>query len=215
MIPGMAPPTARELQRSAYEARVWRLAFLLTGHPAAADSLIARILRTQPDVLSVEPVRLDRLVILQAREWSARRPRLAAASPPLRPEAAETLTAALGMSHQLLEVWILARVDGMEGLSVSRAMDCSNTAAANHLAEADREMAARLGDKLGPGLDALRAGADALDPRGFIDEVRARRRQRKRRRMLLMLVILGAAALGLWGASMAGLIPPIQLPAAW
>src|SRR4051812_8310085 len=111
--------TDRSGQRRAYEARIWRLAFLLTGDAQAANRLIVRVLRAQPDVLSVEPARLDRLVILQAREWSKRRPAGAAAGPPLSPEAAEVLTVALGMNHQLLEAWILARVDGMEGISVS------------------------------------------------------------------------------------------------
>lgn len=202
--------SGKDEQRRAYEARIWRLAFLLTGHPQGANDLIARILRAQPDILAVEPVRLDRLVILQAREWSARRARLVAAVPPLDPVAGETLTAALGMNHQLLEAWVLARVDGMEGLSVSRAMDCSNTAAANHLAEADREMASRLGAKIGPGLEALRKGADEVDPRPFIQDVLDRRRRSARRRIIVMAVVLAAALIGLWAS---GLLGAIGLPA--
>lgn len=204
-----------DAQRTAYEARVWRLAFLLTGRPEGANELIQRVLRAQPDVLSVEPARLDRLVILQAREWSARRPGAVAASPPLEPAGARTLTAALGMSHQLLEAWVLARVDGMEGLSVSRAMDCSNTAAANHLAEADREMASRLGDTLGAGLESLRRGADALDPRAFLDTLRAHRRTRGQRRLLVMLMLASALVAGIWIASVTGLIPPMSAAGLW
>lgn len=197
-------------QRRAYEARIWRLAFLLTGHPAAANQLIARILKAQPDVLAVDAVRLDRLVILQAREWAARHERAFAASPPLDTAAAETLTAALGLNHQLLEAWILARVDGMEGLSVSRAMDCSNTAVTNHLAEADREMAASLGSRLVPGLEALRKAADGLDPRPFIEEVRQGQRARHRRRLMVMLLILIAGVIALWAS---GLLGSLRLPA--
>jgi hypothetical protein len=198
-------------QRRAYEARIWRLAFLLTGHPQSASELIARVLRAQPDVLAVEAVRLDRLVILQAREWAARRRNLAAASPPLSPAAATALTAALGMNHQLLEAWVLARVDGMEGLSVSRAMDCSNTAVANHLAEADREMASRLGPRLAPGLDALRRDADALDPRPFIEQILAHRQKRRRFRLWIAVGLLGAAVLVLWWS---GLLEYASLPRA-
>ncbi len=200
----------RDNQRRAYEARIWRLAFLLTGHPFAANQLIARILRAQPDVLAVEAVRLDRLVILQSREWAARHARAVAASPPLDAVAAETLTAALGLNHQLLEAWVLARVDGMEGLSVSRAMDCSNTAVANHLAEADREMAGRMGAKLAPGLEALRKAADGLDPRPFIEDVRERRKTRGRQRLIAMAVILLVAFLALWAS---GLLGSLRLPA--
>jgi hypothetical protein len=196
-------------QRRAYEARIWRLAFLLTGHPVAANELIARVLRTQPDVLAVEAVRLDRLVILHAREWAARHERAFAASPPLDAAAAETLTVALGLNHQLLEAWILARVDGMEGLSVSRAMDCSNTAAANHLAEADRAMAAGLGANLVPGLEALRRAADGLDPFPFIEEVRQRQRTRSRRRIIVMALVVVAAIIGLWAS---GVLGSLRLP---
>jgi hypothetical protein len=202
-------------QRRAYEARVWRLAFLLTGYTSAASELIGRVLRAQPDVLSVDPSRLDRLVILQAREWAARRRGLQASSPPLSPEGARTLTAALGMNHQLLEAWVLARVDGMEGLSVSRAMDCSNTAAANHLAEADREMGERLGPALAAGLGALRADADRLDPRPFLEASRPKRRRGGGRRLLVMLIALGAAAIGLWIAGVSGLIGPFDLSMPW
>ncbi len=200
----------RDNQRRAYEARIWRLAFLLTGHPVAANQLIARVLRAQPDVLAVEAVRLDRLVILQSREWAARHARSVAASPPLDAVAAEVLTAALGLNHQLLEAWILARVDGMEGLSVSRAMDCSNTAVANHLAEADREMAERMGAKLAPGLEALRKAADGLDPRPFIEDVRRRQRTRGRRRLIAMALVLLAAVIALWAS---GLLGSLRLPA--
>jgi hypothetical protein len=207
--------SVKDDQRRVYEARIWRLSFLLTGDTRGATELVGRVLRAQPDVLDVEPVRLDRLVILQAREWSRSRRGRVVAPGSLGAEAAEALGAALSMDHQLLEAWVLARVDGMEGLSISRAMDCSNTASAMHLAEADRVMAAKLGAKLPAGLDALRAGADKLDPRPFIDESRAGRRRRGLRRTIILFALLGAVVLGLWIAVATGALPTFKLPSLW
>lgn len=201
----------RNHQRRVYEARIWRLSFLLTGDTGSAGELVGRVLRAQPDVLDVEPVRLDRLVILQAREWSRSRRGRTVNPASLEPDAAKTLGAALGMDHQLLEAWILARVDGMEGLSVSRAMDCSNTASAMHLVEADRVMGASLGPALAPGLEALRAAADRLDPRPFLEQVHERQRRRRRGRMVILGVVCAAVAAAIWLAARAGLIPVVRL----
>lgn len=63
------PPMNR---RDAYERRVWRLAYLLTGaDESAAAALVARVVDAQPDLEGVDTGRLDRLVVLSAREWAA------------------------------------------------------------------------------------------------------------------------------------------------
>ena len=51
-----------------HERRIWRLAFLLAGDADRAAALIATVLRDQPHPERLEPGRLDRLVILHARE---------------------------------------------------------------------------------------------------------------------------------------------------
>lgn len=184
-----------------HERRVWRLAFLLTGDTEGAAALAARIPRTQPDLASMEPAMLDRMVVQEARLMAQRRPPAGRpARPDMPPDAARSFEAALAMPRQPLEAWVLTRLDDLDPLRVCRAMDCSRTAAARHLAAADEQMKNRLLDQLDRGIVALRAAADALDPAPAI----ARRREQdqaaeKRRRIILT----GAAAVALLGIALA------------
>lgn len=182
--------TTRDLKP--IERRVWRLAFLLTGDPEAAADLITRVLRSRPDPTTLDPARLDRLIILRSRE-SAPTPR--AFSSPDAPEgAALAIGAALRLQPQPLEAWVLSRVDLLDELHVSRAMDCSRTAAKNHLGAADDRMKTLLGDRLEASVGALRAYADSLDPAPLIARARERARRVRNRRAAISLGI-GAIAI--------------------
>lgn len=189
-------------ERDALERRIWRLAYLLTGDAPGAVALVDRILDAQPNPGALDPAHLDRLVIQQAREMSrvARKGRAPAA--PLagaKPAAQEALTAALAMPHQPLEAWVLVRIDDLDELRMSKAMDCSRTAARNHLAAGDEQMRQRLGDRLGPAVAALKEMADSLDPGPIIAAHRAARRKQRRRRVgtitVVVAIVLLAAAL--------------------
>src|SRR5215207_1672933 len=124
--------------RAAYERRVWRLAYLLSGDPAGAAVLVDRVLRGQPDLASLEPARLDRVVIQHARELPRRRGAVPPITAPVPAgEVRKAMDALLSIPEQPREAWVLARVDELDELHFSRAMDCSRTASRNHLAAGD------------------------------------------------------------------------------
>jgi len=185
----------RRQQRDALERRIWRLAFLLTGDARGAVALVDRILDAQPNPGALDLAHLDRLVIQQAREMGRAQepptgPPAPGAMPALNPQARAALTAALSMPHQPLEAWVLARVDDLDELRMSRAMDCSKTAARTHLAAGDEHMKQRLGDTLNPAVAALRTAADALDPGPIIAAHRTIRRKERNRRVGTITVIV-------------------------
>ncbi len=177
------------------ERRIWRLAFLLTGDPDAAADLIARVLHSRPDPTALDAARLDRLIVLRSREIA---PGASRSVPGAPEDAARALHAALSMPPQPLEAWVLTRVDLLDELHVSRAMDCSRTAAGNHLASADARMKTLLADRLDAGVSALRAYADSLNPAPLIAQARARARARRKRRAA---VTLGVGAIALLAAA--------------
>ncbi len=181
--------------RAAYERRVWRLAYLLTGNAPGAALLVDRILRDQPSLEQLEPARLDRVVVQHARGLP--RPKAPAPVPALaslRPEAAKALDAVRELPEQPREAWVLARVDEVDELHMSRAMDCSKTAARNHLAAADQQMSARFGASAEAAASAIRSFADSLDPGPIIQ---AHRQERRRRLKLRAMYIAGASLVSL------------------
>jgi hypothetical protein len=185
--------------RAALERRVWRLAFLLTGDAAGAAALVDRVLDAQEDPAKLEPARVDRLVILQARELTSAARAKAGWAP--RAEVADakakgTLEAALAMEHQPLEAWVLARVDDVDELWLSRAMDCSKTAARNHLNAADERMKSRLGEGYAAGVAALKKFADGLNAGPIIAQERAARRKREWRRRIAIGLVVATAVMG-------------------
>ena len=179
-------------RREAYERRVWRLAFLLTGgHEAACARIVAAVLDAQPDVRRLDPARLDRLVVL-----SARRRRVAPPSPPPDAPPGQTLLAAAGrMPRQMLEAFLLIRIDGLDLMPAAKAMDCSKTATQRHLDRANEAMAEAFGDRLPEMIDALRAAADNLAPGPALRAHRERLRRRKRLRLALLVLGISAAVL--------------------
>lgn len=188
-------------RRDALERRIWRLAFLLTGDARGAVALVDRILDAQPDPGALDPAHLDRLVIQQAREMTrAPKPRRGASPPPgpmpsLNPHAQQALAAALSMPHQPLEAWVLVRIDELDELRMSRAMDCSKTAARTHLAAADDQMQQKLGESLSPAVAALRAAADSMDPGPIIAAHRVQRRKERNRRVGAITVVVSIVVL--------------------
>jgi hypothetical protein len=196
--------------RAAYERRVWRLAYLLSGDPAGAALLVDRVIRDQPDFAALEPARLDRVVIQHARELPRARTAilpipLTSATPAAESPARKALDAVLSLSEQPREVWVLARVDELDELHFSRAMDCSRTASRNHLAAADDHMAKSLSTSAAEAAATLRAFADGLDPAPIIQSYREHARKRRLRlaayfagAMLVGLLIISLALLQGW-----------------
>src|SRR5262245_21467690 len=121
-------------RRDALERRVWRLAYLLTGDRDGAAALVDRILGAQGHREGLGPARLDRLVIQQAREMigvGVHYP--GGAQEQEKDLAMRALKASHTLAAQPREAWVLARVDMVDELWMSRAMDCSRTAARTHL----------------------------------------------------------------------------------
>jgi hypothetical protein len=79
---------------------------------------------------------------------------------------------------------------------MSRAMDCSRTAARMHLSGADDQMKARLGARYDLAVDALRRFADGLDPGPIIAAHRLQRQKRAFRRRTAWFTAAGIALLG-------------------
>lgn len=174
------------------ERRIWRLAFLLTGNAHAAAELIHGVTRSRPDPATLEPARLDRLIVLRSREHPAGgEPQM----PGAPDDARLALRSALALPPQPLEAWILTRVDELDALHVSRAMDCSRTAAGNHLAAADERMKSRLGPDHDRAVAALRAYADSIDPVPLIAAARRRAAERRRRRLTIVGGVVSIAVL--------------------
>jgi DNA-directed RNA polymerase specialized sigma24 family protein len=189
-------------RRAAIERRVWRLAYLITGDAAGAARLADRIFRARIDLESLDAARLDRVIIQQARELrpARRRPIDLGSADAVRPtgDAAELLTTVRQIPEQPREAWVLARLDNLDELHVSRAMDCSKTAARNHLHAAEEQVLARYGPRLQQMIDGLRTFADALDPGRIITEQRQLRRKEARKRAaviggIVFIVLAGAA----------------------
>jgi hypothetical protein len=165
----------------AHQRRIWRLAFLLTGDADRAASVIGTVLRDQPRPETLEAGRLDRLIILHAREV----PRGMTPAITMGPDAARGMGVLLALPEQPREAWVLTRHDGLDELRVSRAMDCSRTAVARHLQAADEQMGHRLGESLARCVAALRKEADAIDPGPLIAAALEKRRKDRLGRALV------------------------------
>lgn len=168
-------------RRRAYEARVWRLALLLTGDRARAGELVADVLGHRADPSVPDAAHLDRLVIQASRR--------AAPSPPEGTDAAHARL--LALPAQAREAWILSRVDGLDELAVARAMDCSRTAARRHLVHADDLLAQA--DPMAFA-ERIRTLADAEDPRAGVAAHRAETRTLHRRKAVRAAAIIALLA---------------------
>ena len=196
----------RQSRRSA-EARAWRLALLLTRDAEQAAEVAIQVRKAQPKLERLDPRRLDRLVVLRSREVAQRRRRRPTpaqeAAPP--PEQVRALLDALRrLGHQVQEAWIFARVDELGEIEMARSMDCSKSAAARFLAEADSALAESPGD-LPARIEALRAWLASLAPQEAIEARRAV--HRRRRRIKAAAWLIGAAlAAGAGAAALAAIL---------
>lgn len=144
-------PSAKHNARTAAQTRAWRLALLLTGADDLAAEVAIQVRRAQPKLESLDPRRLDRLTVIRSREvvQAARRRRSSRAATSAAPDAvldapgeARLLLAALAaIEEQPREAWIFARLDNLDAVEVARSMDCSKTATARYLTEADTAIA--------------------------------------------------------------------------
>lgn len=187
------------LSREACERRVYRLAALVLGHPAAATAVIEAVLAARPDVSTLDGVHLDRLTLLRTREI----PSAILVSDEVPLAVAQRL-AALPMQQR--EAWVLARVYATPPRDAARSMDCSFHAFQQHLQAADAAMMATdsVGGAVVPGADAvaaLRAWSRSLD----LPEVYQRRRMRRQAvkrtlaaALLLALVLAAIIAAMIW-----------------
>lgn len=181
------------LDRESCERRVYRLAVMLTGNPAAATSVISQVVGSKPDLAQLDSAHMDRLTVLRSREI-----RPASLVHELIPPRAADAVAAL--SPQQREAWVLGRVYGTPLREMSRAMDCSSTAAERHLLQADVAIRNAIG------IDPSVAAAQFLKASLAIDVPEFHRRlQLAKRRMRLaaigiglILVTSGLVALIVW-----------------
>lgn len=206
------------------EQRAWRLALLLTGDAASADRIAISVLEAQPDLEALEPMRRDRLVILRAREDASGQlgapavgfaDRLRAGHLRKRgvEDASEPAPAFDGLANALLqlslrrprqqhEALMLHRVEGMELRDTARAMDCSTTAAARHIDEAERAIAEAMGADY-PGAGAmLREQAANATPGEEVVRVRVMLAKMRRFRTVMLalitLLLIGGCAVAVW-----------------
>ncbi|MBL9030739.1 MAG: hypothetical protein JNM80_03415 [Phycisphaerae bacterium] len=179
---------------AAIERRCWRLAFLVTGSASAATVVADRVMQGRLDPEGMEPGRLDRLIVQQARGVPAR-VGITDASLEMPAAALSALRGLLSLAHQPREAWVLSRVDELDELRMSQAMDCSRTAARNHLSAGDERMRAILGADLDTSAAALRAFADSLDPGPIMRRVREAQRHAARRRLVKLAAVAGLIVL--------------------
>ena len=182
--------TAPRDRKQAYERRAWRLALLLTGDSAAA-AMIALDAGRHKDLASLPADRLDRLVIQHARVMATgTRGPWPASLPTPDPQIARALAFLGSLPTQPRDAFILQRIDGLNDLHTARAMDCSKTALANHLAAANEAFVTEFGDETQSHIRSMRTYADSLNPDPAISATRERqRRQRKQRRVLIAILV--------------------------
>jgi len=169
--------------REACERRVYRLAALLTGNPVAATRVIEAVVGAQPDLRALDNAHMDRLTVLRSREIASAR--LVGDTLP-----AAVATSLAALPPQQREAWVLSRVYELLPRETARAMDCSVTATARHLEQADALMGRALGGQTDQAAQALLSYALSLDVPAFY-----RQRQRRRRRIRLILRIAGIVLL--------------------
>jgi hypothetical protein len=178
--------------RAACERRVYRLAAILTGDPIKATTVISQVVGSKPNLAELDSAHMDRLTVLRSRE--IRPATLVSDEVPLG-----VATALQALPAQQREAWVFARVYQTPPREMSRAMDCSSTAAERHLQLASAAMARVAG------------GADADAARSFLrysmsldvpEFYRAAQRRRRRLRLAMLLVVIGILALAIAALAM-------------
>lgn len=171
--------------RDACERRVYRLATLLTGNPAAATKVMAQVVDAQPDLRRLDSAHLDRLTVLRSREVQAGMLVDEGVALQLR-ESLAKLTA------QQREAWVFGRVYELNDRDFARAMDCSVTAARRHLEQADHLLKQTMGSRADDAPQMIRQYSMTLDVPEFY---RAQRLRRRQMRLMLKVAIIMVCAL--------------------
>jgi Sigma-70, region 4 len=178
--------------RAACERRVYRLATLLAGNPIAASRVIEAVVDAQPDLANLDSAHMDRLTVLRSREIKPAT--LVSELVPI--SLAEGIAS---LSPQQREAWILARVYRVSEREMSRAMDCSVTAAARHLEQADAAVTKQLGPIAPAAASTLLAYSMTLDVPKFY---RVQQQRQRNFRFAIMVIAAGLAALVLAAIAM-------------
>lgn len=196
---------SRSDQRAARLRRVWRMALLLRGPGAAAWPIHEAVGRAK-GMESIEPVRLERMVVFECRQHRgagevARHQEEADSPGSASADAAEAYAALGALPAQAREAWLLRRVEAMDEVAAARTMDCSKTAMNRHLDRAE----ALLGEA---GVDgeamrgAIERWLDAAASRVPADPRRVARRRGFRRALWAAVgLALAAVAAAIWLSS--------------
>jgi hypothetical protein len=215
------------------QRRAWRLALLVTGRADLADTALLAAMQRRVALRSLPQARRDRLTLICVREIlgeaTMRRPgfleRLRSAHRsrrgagpisashyeriPFDGIAADGADAMRALREQPREAWALHRVLNMDLRDVARAMDCSKTAAARHLEEAESAMAGALGPSYVRVIEALRIQSDAARPGTVVLESLAAQRTGK----LVARVVFALLSVVLIAAAVAAVLYRLQRPA--
>jgi len=159
---------------------VYRLALLLTGTAKRASRVTEAVIGVRSDPSRMRGTLLDRLTVLRSREVSR--------APLDAPEIdATTRTMLFELSRQQLEAWVFHRVFGLPLRDMAKGMDCSVTATARHLDEAESAL-----EREGGAGASARAAASVRAWIAMVDvPVFHRRRMERRRRIRLGVRIVG------------------------
>lgn len=180
----------KHAQRAAFERRTWRLALLLTGDAWGASRTLDGVARTVGDLSKIDAVRLDRMIVTQARDVASlpAKKRGVSDDEPLPPDGpvAETFKVLRQMKPQPREAWVLSHVDELDEIHVARAMDASKTASGHHRMAAEALLEERLGDDAGAGIEGLRTWTDEIDPEPWL--VIHRERVKRKRKITWMVI---------------------------
>jgi len=137
---------------------------MLTGGPEPAERVVASVLRVQPELRKLAAYQRDRLLIQHSRAVRHADAARAAAFLGVDGVGAGLVGALRELAPQQREAWVLMELEGYETIPAARAMDCSKTAMARFLEEANDLLTSLLGDDYAPAVERLRAAIDDADP---------------------------------------------------
>lgn len=185
-------------RRDAIERRVFRLAVLLTGREDRAVRVLEQVLDDRRNG-SRDAVYLDRMTILRSREHL-----VAGDGDAIRGAPQRWAQALWSLPAQGREAWVLARVYKTPERAMARSMDCSTSATARHLDQADAAVEAVAGVGTDAFVEMVRDHSMNIDvPEHY--RLKTRRRARRRRLirrwatgLVVLLVLAAAAAAVIW-----------------
>jgi hypothetical protein len=172
---------------------LWRRGLLLTGSEAGADAAVARVLRSQPNVLTLSEDRRRRLLVLGAGESSRGTAMTIAGGP----------GEALRLLHESSQrfAWVGREVEQWGEIEASRALGMPKSAVAP-LVEESRQRLRAAGHDSATAAAGLREWSRSIDAGPGLERVRASLRGARLRRRILtavqLLLLFAAMALVAW-----------------